>query len=290
MAKTLSVFNKINDLRERYYKALPGKEALVDLISETEIAEQVYNSNAIEDSTLTLEDTEKILLEIDLDKFITEREMFEAKNLARVVEYINKKSKKLELNTETILLLHKMLISNIRDDVAGRFRKDNEYVKVGNYIAPPPNEIEKRLKDMIIEYNSSYHESIIKRISLLHLTFEHIHPFVDGNGRMGRVLNNYLLIKEGYVPINIKFIDRKKYYDAFREFDLKKKTSIMEKIVAKAITNSYHKRLAYLEEKRIITLREYSDISKMSHSNLINKANRQTIEAFLEKNIWKIGI
>ncbi len=290
MAKTLSVFNKINDLRERYYKALPGKEALVDLISETEIAEQVYNSNAIEDSTLTLEDTEKILLEIDLDKFITEREMFEAKNLARVVEYINKKSKKLELNTETILLLHKMLISNIRDDVAGRFRKDNEYVKVGNYIAPPPNEIEKRLKDMIIEYNSSYHESIIKRIALLHLTFEHIHPFVDGNGRMGRVLNNYLLIKEGYVPINIKFIDRKKYYDAFREFDLKKKTSIMEKIVAKAITNSYHKRLAYLEEKRIITLREYSDISKMSHSNLINKANRQTIEAFLEKNIWKIGI
>ena len=95
MAKTLNVFNKINSLRERYYKASAGKEALIKLISEAEIAEQVYNSNAIENSTLTLEETEKILLQIDLDRFITEREIFEAKNLARVVLYINKKAKSL---------------------------------------------------------------------------------------------------------------------------------------------------------------------------------------------------
>jgi Fic family protein len=183
-----------------------------------------------------------------------------------------------------------MLLSNIRDDVAGRFRKDNEYVKVGNHIAPPPSEVVERLEKMITEYNISNRESIIKRIARLHLTFEYIHPFVDGNGRIGRVLNNYLLIKEGYVPINIKFIDRKRYYDAFKEFDLKNKTTIMEEIVARSITNSYHKRLAYLEEKKIITLKEYSKINKISHSNLINKATRQTIEAFLEKDIWKIGI
>ncbi len=64
----------------------------------------------------------------------------------------------------------------------------------------------------------------------------------------------------------------------------------MEEIVGKALTNSYHKRLAYLEGKRIITLADYAKTSKLSHSNLINKANRQTIEAFLEKNVWKIGI
>ena len=57
MAKTLNVFNKINSLRERYYKALPGKEAVIALIAEAEVAEQVYNSNAIENSTLTLEET-----------------------------------------------------------------------------------------------------------------------------------------------------------------------------------------------------------------------------------------
>ena len=123
----------------------------------------------------------------------------------------------------------------------------------------------------------------------MHLAFEYIHPFCDGNGRIGRVINNYLLIREGFVLINIKFIDRKKYYEAFKEFDEKGATAIMEEIVGKALTNSYYKRLAYLEGAYIITLAEYGKINKISHSNLINKANRQTIPAFREKGIWKIG-
>lgn len=290
MAKTLSILHKFHSLRERYYRASLWKDSLITLISEAEVAEQVYNSNAIENSTLTLEETEKILLQIDLDRYINEREIFEAKNLARVVSYIDKRSKEQELTLEVILSLHKMLISNIRDDIAGRFRKDNEYVRVANHIAPGPQEVVERLEKMLLEYNAMSHESIIRRIAKLHLTFEYTHPFVDGNGRIGRVINNYLLIREGFVPINIKFIDRKRYYEAFREFDEKGATDIMEEIVGRALTNSYHKRLAYLEGKKIITLAEYARNNKLSHSNLINKANRQTIEAFLEKNTWKIGI
>ncbi len=289
MAKTISVYKKINSLRERYYQALKGKESLLALISETEVAEQVYNSNAIENSTLSLEETEKILLQIDLDRYINEREIFEAKNLARVVTYINKRAKEQELNLEVILSLHKMLIANIQDDIAGRFREENEFVRVGNHIAPAPKEVIERLEQMFADYNASSHENIIKRIARLHLAFEHTHPFVDGNGRIGRVINNYLFIREGFVPINIKFIDRKKYYEAFKEFDEKNSTGIMEEIVGKALTNSYHKRLAYLEGKKIVTLAEYAKSNKLAHSNLINKATRQTVEAFLEKGIWKIG-
>ena len=290
MAKTLNIYKKINSLRERYYKAAVNKEPLLKLLNEAEVAEQVYNSNAIENSTLSLEETEKILLQIDLDRYISERELFEAKNLAHVVFYINTKAKERELNLELILFLHKMLISNIRDDIAGRFRNENEWVRVGNYIAPDPKQVIKKLEEMLVKYNSTSNENIIKKIALLHLTFEHIHPFVDGNGRIGRVINNYLLMREGFTPINIKFIDQQLYYNAFQEFDQKNKTSIMEEIVGKAMTNSYHKRLAYLEEAEIITLAEYAKREKISHSNLINKANRQTIEAFLEKSVWKIGV
>jgi Fic family protein len=289
MTKVLNIFGKINDLRARYYKASIKKKALLELISETEISDQVYNSNAIENSTLSLEETEKILLQINLDRYISERELFEAKNLARVVSYINTKAKEQELNLDMILFLHKMLLSNIQNEVAGRFRNNSEWVRVANYIAPDPKQVTEKLEKMLIKYNSTSNENVIKKISLLHLTFEHIHPFVDGNGRIGRVLNNYFLIKEGFVPINIKFIDRKLYYNAFQEFDAKGKTSIMEELVGKAITNSYHKRLAYLEEKKIITLREYAKKENMSHSNLLNKAKRQTIEAFFEKGVWKIG-
>jgi len=290
MAKILHVFNTINRLRERYYAAVTGKQSLIKILSEAEIAEQVYNSNAIENSTLTFEETEKILLQIDLDRYINEREIFEAKNLARVVSYIDTKAKEQELTLDVILLLHKMLISNIRDDVAGRFRKDDEWVRVANHIAPDPKEVVERLGKMLAAYNASSHEKIIKRIALLHLTFEHTHPFVDGNGRIGRAINNYLLIREGFVPINIKFIDRKMYYAAFQEFDKNGATTIMEDIVGKALTNSYYKRLAYLEGAQIMTLAEYGKKYKVSHSNLINKANRQTIEAFLEKGVWKIGV
>ena len=143
---------------------------------------------------------------------------------------------------------------------------------------------------MLSEYNALDYDNIIKRIARLHLTFEYIHPFVDGNGRIGRVINNYLLIREGFVPINIKFIDRGKYYQAFKEFDEKNQTITMEEIVTKALINSYYKRLAYLDDKKIVTLAQYAKDQKISHSNLLNKANRQTIEAFLEKNVWKIGI
>jgi Fic family protein len=290
MPKVLHIFNTISRLRERYYAASAGKQSLIKLLSEAEVAEQVYNSNAIENSTLTLEDTEKILLQIDLDRYINEREIFEAKNLARVVSYIDTKAKEQELTLDGLLLLHKMLMSNIRDDVAGRFRKEGEWVRVAGHIAPDPKEVVGRLEKMLAAYNANSQENIIKRIALLHLTFEHIHPFVDGNGRIGRVINNYLLIREGFVPVNIKFIDRKMYYDAFNEFDEKGATGIMEEIVGKALTNSYHKRLAYLEGARIMTLAEYAKEHNISHSNLINKANRQTIEAFFEKGVWKIGV
>ncbi len=290
MAKVLHVFNIINALRERYYAASIGKQSLIKLLSEAEVAEQVYNSNAIENSTLSLEETEKILLQIHLDRYITEREIFEAKNLARVVSYIDTRAKEQELTLKVILSLHKMLIGNIRDDIAGRFRKAGEWVRVASHIAPDSKEVAGRLEEMLAGYNANSHENIIKRIALLHLTFEHTHPFVDGNGRIGRIINNYLLIREGFVPVNIKFDDRKMYYEAFKEFAEKDATNIMEEIVGKSLTNSYHKRLAYLEGANIMTLAEYAKKYKVSHSNLINKANRQTIEAFLEKGVWKIGV
>src|SRR3989344_3474417 len=290
MARTLNIYKKVIVLRERYYQALPGKEALLKMISEAEIPEQVYNSNAIENSTLTLEETEKILLQIDLDRFVSERELFEAKNLARIVSYIDKKAKEQELTPDVMLFLHKMLIANIRDDIAGRFRAGEERVRVGSHIAPHASEIAGRIEKMLSEYNAASHEHIVKRIARVHLAFEFTHPFIDGNGRIGRAINNYLLIREGYVPINIKFIDRARYYAAFKEYEGKNQPVIMKEIVGKALTNSYHKRLAYLEHKAIVSLAEYAKKSRLSHPNLLNKAKRQTVEAFMEKGVWKIGM
>ncbi|SMN00306.1 Huntingtin interacting protein E-like protein [uncultured Candidatus Thioglobus sp.] len=281
---------KIEALKKRYYQAIDGKQSVIELIDSAEISEHIYNSNAIENSTLSLAETEKILLEIELDRYITPREIFEAKNLARVMRYISKNADKNTLNESVILLLHQMLISNIDDSIAGRFRQEGELVRVGSHIAPMADEINARMKDMLIQYHASDTQNIITRIATLHLAFEHTHPFMDGNGRIGRVINNYLLIRAGYTPINIKFSNRVQYYEAFAEYDLTGKVKKMETIVYQALLNSLHKRLAYLTSKKIIKLADYAKIEKKSYSNLLNKANRQTIAAFLEKGVWKIGV
>jgi Fic family protein len=280
---------KIAALRRRFLTAKRGKEQLLNILTQAEVGEHVYNSNAIENSTLSLEETEKILQQIELDRFITEREIFEAKNLARVVEYISHKALERELDRETILLLHKMLLSNIRDEIAGRFRTLNEWVRVGSHIGSGPADIDEKMVAALVRYYADPTESIVLRVARFHLEFEAIHPFVDGNGRIGRVLVNYLLIREGYVPINITFIDRSKYYDAFNEYHKGQHTKTMEEIVFNALTNSYHKRLAYMEGRSVMTLNAYAKKHKLSHPNLINKAKRQTIEAFLEHGVWKIG-
>lgn len=290
MARTPYILTQLQSLRERYYKALPGKESLIKILSEAEIPEHVYNSNAIENSTLTLEETEKILLQIDLERYVSEREIFEAKNLARVTEYVDNKAKEAEISLELMLLLHKMLIANIRDDIAGRFRKEGEWVRVGTHIGADPKEVESLISTILAQYHANPEKSIITRIARFHLAFEGVHPFCDGNGRIGRVLNNYALIREGYVPINIAFVSRARYYEAFKEYEQKGTSKIMEEIVGRALTNSYHKRLAYLEGATIITLKEYAIKNKTSYSNLLNKAARQTIPAFREKGVWKIGI
>lgn len=282
-----SLEKKIQNLRQKFYKLNDGKSELLKLISESEVSEQVYNSNAIENSTLTLEETDKILMQINLDRYINERELFEAKNLAKVVEYINNNAVSKPLDFEMILFLHGVLLSNINDNIAGRFRQ-KEWVRTGSYVALPPDEVIPAMTKLLSEYNAST-DPIATKIAKFHLGFEYIHPFVDGNGRIGRALNNYLLIREGYVPMIINYSDRPQYYDSFKEFQTTKKCSIMQELVGKSLINSYHKRLAYLSSFRIMKLSEYAKAKNMSLSALINKANRHTIPAFRDKGVWMIG-
>src|SRR3972149_12288972 len=113
---------QIQVLKAEYDLLKSGKDSLLNVLDEAEIPEAVYNSNAIENSTLTLKETEKILLDMEVSRDVSVREVFEAKNLARVVEYIRIKSQEIELNKEMILSLHQMLIGGIDDKIAGRFR------------------------------------------------------------------------------------------------------------------------------------------------------------------------
>jgi Fic family protein len=281
---------KISELFTQYQNKSRDKIALLEMVDEVEIAERVYNSNAIENSTLTLPETEKILLELEVSRHLSLREVFEAKNLAQVYGYIKKTAPKDPLTIEMILLLHKMLITNIRDEIAGRFRINDEMVRVGNHIGLPPKFINQRMQELVVHYNSDMKTPFIHKIASLHAEFESIHPFIDGNGRIGRVINNYLLFREGFPPIIVRNKEKAAYYSAFHSFDESHNTKPMIRIVELAILESFHKRLAYLDGLEIIPLSAYAKKVTASFYTLLNAAKRQTIAAFREKGIWKIGV
>lgn len=287
MALSKSIKDKIKQLKVEFEKLRKGKESLLTLIDEAEVPESVYNSNAIENSTLTLKDTERILLDMEVSRDFTLREVFEAKNLARVMEYIRAKGELMKADKPMILLLHQMLIGGINDGIAGRFRAKGEYVRVGTHIAPPPEKIEPMLDAAFAAYVSE-DEFVIDRMAGFHLDFETIHPFNDGNGRIGRVLMNIQLSQAGFPVIIIRDKEKKKYYQAFKDFrDGNSKT--MEKVVSLALMESFHKRIAYLQGEKIINLADFAMLKKKSVHALLNAARRQTIPAFREKGVWKIG-
>ena len=289
MATSKIYRDKLTELKTNYDTLKQGKSSLLAVLDQAEVAESVYNSNAIENSTLTLKETEKILLEQELFRDVTLREVYEAKNLARVVDYTRAKSNEENLSKELIILIHQMLIGGIDDNIAGHFRKKGEYVRVDTHVAPAPEHIEQLIDDILIGYSSDHISYFIDKIAKFHLEFERIHPFCDGNGRIGRVITNFQLLRLGFPRIIIRDKEKAKYYQAFKEYQSSKNPRLMEKVIALALIESLHKRVSYLLGSEIINLSDYARKNKLSAPGVFNAALRQSIPAFRESGVWKIA-
>jgi len=289
MATSQPVKRRIKALRTEYAALKPGKESLLSLVDEAETPENVYNSNAIENSTLTLGETEKILLEMELSRAVSVREVFEAKNLARVIAYKRSKAKTETLDKGFLLLLHQMLMGGIDDSIAGRFRRQGEFVRVGAHIAPAPEHVERMIEEILFVYSNDMDGYFLDKIARFHLDFESIHPFCDGNGRMGRVAINFQLLALDFPRVIIRNKGKRAYYQAFRDYNDRARTKPMARILALALLESLHKRIAYLRGADIIPLSDYIRQNKLSAPAVTNAARRQTIAAFREKEVWKIS-
>ena len=284
-----SLRRSIKELKKRYEQLKPGHESLLSGVEESQLPELVYNSNAIENSSLTLQETKQILLGLETTRRVLTRELFEAKNLAKVISYLSTRAQQ-EINRDTILLLHNMLLSGIDDRIAGRFRQKNEYVRVGYHIAPAPEHVESLIEVMRADYVNNHEDYFLENIARFHLEFERIHPFVDGNGRIGRVLINWQLARFGYPPVIIRNKGKhQNYYPVFQKYTASDDTSAMSSLLVLALKESLHRRLAHLEGKSIVKLTNWARTSNLTVNSQLNAAKRQTIPAFREKNVWKIG-
>jgi len=279
---------KIKALKLEYEQLRGSHNDLLKIISESELPEMVYNSNAIENSTLTLKETEKILLAQALMREVSLRETYEATNLARVIKYLWTRPN-YELTVENLELLHQMLLGGIADEYAGRIRGAGEYVRVGWHIAPPPEQIRIMLENLMYQYNSENDKYFLEKIAEFHLQFETIHPFCDGNGRMGRLIINLQLAALGYPPVIIQNKGKREdYYPIFDEWREKQKSNKFSDYLYLALSESLNKRLAYLRGHEIVKLSEYAKSNNISAALITNAAKRQTIPAFRQEGIWRI--
>ncbi len=170
-----------------------------------------YNTNAIEGSTITLEETREILE----DRIAPRRPLKDIKETeAHAKVFLNMLGKKEKISNGLLLQWHKELFGETKGDIAGKFR--DYLVRVGTYKAPDWQDIAE-LMDEFIKYANTYNVNTVELAARAHYRFEKIHPFGDGNGRIGRLIMNYILWHNGYPMLIIERKNRKSYYKALQK-------------------------------------------------------------------------
>lgn len=283
------MLNRIKNLSETYRSLAKHHSKAVREITLADIPEQVFNSNAIENSTLTMKDTEDILLRGQIQRDAEIREIYEAKNLGRVIELLAENPNQ-NLTVELILALHKILLTGINDSFAGRFRSGDEWVRVGSHIGANPDFVNGLMHKLVDNYNMDDEREFIEKIAYFHAEFEYIHPFLDGNGRIGRVLINQQLMKAGMPPIMIPAKNKlQDYYPVLDAYEKKGSLVEIEDYLELLVLESLNKYITIMNGAKIIAVVDWAKKNKVSAAAILNKAKRQTVPAFRQRGQWMIS-
>lgn len=235
MSKELSpLLLKIDALKAELDKKRPLTQGEAERLRDEFMVEFTYNSNAIEGNTLTLKETAMVLEGMTIDQKPL-KDHLEAVGHRDAFLYIEDIAKDTKISETVIKNIHSLVLMNRPED-KGVFRKIPVTI-MGAYTEPvQPYMIEPKMTELLAE-NEKRKKKMhpIERIARFHLEFEGIHPFIDGNGRTGRLLLNLDLIQNGYPAINVKFADRKTYYAAFDEFYKNNNAEPMVEIVAEYV-------------------------------------------------------
>ena len=223
----------------------PLTEGEVERLTEEFVVEYTYNSNAIEGNTLTLRETDMVLRGLTIDQKPLKDHM-EAVGHKEAFDFVRDLVKdQVPLSESIIKQIHYLVLADKKDD-RGVYRRIPVRIMGAKHEPVQPYMIQPKMEQLLGLYRNST-EHIIPRLARFHIEFEGIHPFIDGNGRTGRLLVNMELMKAGYPPIDIKSTDRIAYYNAFDEYHVKHNLDVMEKLFAGYVNARLDNYLAMLE-------------------------------------------
>ena len=223
---------QLESILSAHKKSLDGVDKLqYQNYYEKFLTEFTYDTNAIEGSTLTLSDTAMILFDKTVPKGKSLREISEVQNHKDAFDFMlaNKK----DITKHFVLKMHRLLTHNILWKYAGVFRDVQVYVRGANFTPAKPEDIDTEFKRLTLWYRKNkkkYHPVVVA--AYFHHVFESIHPFRDGNGRVGRLLLNFILRKNGFPMVDIKYRDRQEYCSALGSANDGNLKPLVELIVA----------------------------------------------------------
>ncbi|SES85572.1 Fic family protein [Methanococcoides vulcani] len=244
-----------------------------------------YHSNAIEGNTLTLSETKLVLEEGITIGGKSLREHLEASNNARAFDLIEELAKdKKPIDHILVQQIHEIVTKNILED-AGKYRTKNVRITGATKTSPDWSKIVKML-DVLFEKVNSAKSDPIETSAILHHGFVEIHPFIDGNGRVARLITNLYLMGNNYPPIVLKKEDRLKYYKALRSAD-SGNLKPFANFVAQAVDAGLSSYLSvYGGKDELIPLRELIVQTPYSQEYLSLRARQGILDAVKIGNVW----
>lgn len=238
---------EVDRLKKQLASMRPLSQGEVEALREEFIIEHTHQSTAIEGNTLTLKETALVLQGITIDRKPL-KDHLEALGYKEAYEYVERLVKgQKTLSAYEICSIHSLVLADRPED-RGRWRRVPVRIMGASVEPPQPYVIEPMVGELLNDYSMVMTRlHTVERVSLFHLRFESIHPFVDGNGRTGRLLLNMQLMQAGYPPINVKFADRKRYYDAFEDYAVTGSPQAMTNLVAEYLKERMTSMLSLLE-------------------------------------------
>ena len=234
------MFETIDSLKNKLDAQRPLSPSIIKNLQEDLILRWTYHSNAIEGNTLTLLETKVVLEGITVGGKAL-REHFEAINHRNAIYYVEDINKKEEPFSEwQIRNIHQLILKNIDDDNAGRYRQQNVLISGATNTPPDYTLLNDKMAQFIDWYNTEadlIHP--IARAAKVHADFVGIHPFIDGNGRTSRLLMNLELMKAGYPPCVITVENRLAYYEALDQWMASGQTEFFNQLVADAVLEGF---------------------------------------------------
>jgi excisionase family DNA binding protein len=239
------LFEAIDAMKAELDRRRPLTSGELKRLQDEFLVEFTYNSNAIEGNTLTLQETALALEGVTIDRKPL-KDHLEAVGHRDAFLYVTSLvSDKVPISERIIREIHALVLINRPED-KGVYRRIPVKIMGAHHEPPQPYLIPVQMERLVADLPHDNRHTI-EMAALFHLNFEGIHPFIDGNGRTGRLILNLMLMQAGYPPIDVKFADRRKYYACFDSYFQNQDASPMVTMIGEYVRERLHQYLNLLQ-------------------------------------------